>query len=96
MKTILIAGAACLAFAALIPFTPTLSTGGIATCLIVILSTILDEKAFFTSQPEADSEPEFQPPLAQLPPDIDEIKFPPPPALPSASQESSAAPAHSR
>ena len=50
MITILIAGAASWIFAYLMPFGPPLSFAGIATCLIVILSTILDEQKFFTSQ----------------------------------------------
>ena len=36
------------------PFAPPVSFAGIATCLIVILSTILDEQNFFTSQPNAE------------------------------------------
>ena len=54
MITILIAGAASWIFAALMAFAPPLSLAGIATCLIVILSTILEEQNFFTSQPNAE------------------------------------------
>jgi hypothetical protein len=95
MNTIFIAGAASWIFAALMPFVPSLSLGGIATCLIVILSTIFDEQNFFTSQhnPEQPQAPEERNgvDLERVDPaNDDSITFPPPPALPSASQESSA------
>jgi len=54
MIIILIAGIASWSFALLIPFAPPLSFAGIATCLIVIFSTILDEQNFFTSQPNTE------------------------------------------
>jgi len=77
------------------PFAPTLSLGGIATCLIVILSTIFDEQEFFTSPPNTE-----QPQALENRNGVnlervdhandDSITLPPQPALPSGSKKSSA------
>ena len=100
MITILIAGAASWISALLMPFAPPLSFAGIATCLIVILSTILEEQNFFTSQPNAEQPQalEKRNGVNLEPVDTandDSITFPPEPALSTANQESSASPARS-
>ena len=100
MIIILIAGAASWISALLMPFAPPLSFAGIAACLIVILSTILDEQNFFMSQPNAEQPQalEKRNGVNLEPVDTandDSITFPPQPALPTANQESSASPARS-